>query len=259
MKNLLLILIVAAFMGCNVSKDQVAKILKENPEVLAEAIEANPAEFMEALQKAAGQAKESMAKKREEDEKKKFEESFNNPLKPVIKDDEVIRGQKGAPIVLIEYSDFECPFCSRGYETVNELLEKYKGKIKFVYKHLPLNFHPQAMISAQYFEAIAMQNVDKAWKFHDRIFQKQKELRNGEKFLKKIAKDLGVNMGKLAKDIKSETVKKRIEEDMAEAAKFGIQGTPGFVINGIPVKGAYPTSHFEMIIGKLKEKGKINI
>jgi protein-disulfide isomerase len=262
-KNLLTIILMSLFfVGCTSEKqltEKVKKIMKENPDILTEAIKANPADFVEAIQEAAKGAREEMAARREKGEKQKFDESFNNPLKPVVRSDESIRGTKGAPIVVIEYSDFECPFCSRGFDVVTELLGKYKGKVQFVYKHLPLSFHKQAMIASQYYEAIRLQSAEKAFKFHDDIFANQSKLKNGEKFLQSLAKKLNLNMGKLKRDIGSDQVKKRIAEDMKEAAKFGIQGTPGFIVNGIPVKGAYPFSHFEMIINKLKEKGKIKL
>lgn len=250
------------FTACNNDanlKDRIAEILKKNPDIIVKSIEENPAMYVEAIQKAVANAQDEMRKKREEEERKKYEESFNNPLQANIRDDEAIRGPKDAPLTLIEYSDFECPFCARGNDTVTELMEKYKGKIRFIYKHLPLSFHPQAMISAQYFEAIRMQDPEKAFAFHDEIFKDQGKLKLGEKFLKSIAKKVGADMGKLEKDLNSDEVMARIAEDQKEAEKFGIQGTPGFLINGIPVKGAYPASHFVEIINTLKEKGKVNI
>jgi protein-disulfide isomerase len=140
-----------------------------------------------------------------------------------------------------------------------ELMKKYEGKIRFAYKHLPLSFHPQAMPASQYYEAIRLQSPEKAWEFHDRIYKDQRKLQNGEAFLKAVAKELKVDMGKLAKDVKSEAVQKRIDADMAEAAKFGFQGTPGFLLNGVPVKGAYPTAHFDGIIQELSKRGKISL
>lgn len=241
------------------SKDELKKMLKENPDIITEAIEANPDKFIDALNNAVKAAQEGQAKKREEDEKKSLEESFNNPLQAEIRSDESFRGPKDAPITLVEYSDFECPFCSRGYSTVMELMKKYEGKIRFVYKHLPLSFHPQAMPAAQYYEAIRLQSPEKAWQFHDRIYKDQRKLQNGEAFLKSLAKELKVDMAKLEKDAKSEAVQKRIEADMAEAAKFGFQGTPGFLLNGVPVRGAYPASHFDSLIGELKKRGKISL
>ncbi len=241
------------------SKDDLKKMLKENPDIITEAIEANPNKFIDALNNAVKAAQEGEGKRREDEEKKALEESFNNPLQAEIRSDESFRGNKDAPITLVEYSDFECPFCARGYNTVTELMKKYDGKIRFVYKHLPLSFHPQAMPASQYYEAIRLQDPKKAWEFHDRIYNDQRKLQNGEAFLKSIAKDLKVDMKKLEKDIKSEVVQKRIDADMAEAAKFGFQGTPGFLLNGIPVKGAYPASHFDGIIEELKKRGKISL
>jgi len=241
------------------SKDDLKKMIKANPDIITDAIKEHPDKFIEALNDAVKKAQESQAKKRDDDESKALEDSFNNPIVASIRPDESFRGNKDAPITLIEYSDFECPFCSRGYNTVMELLEKYGDKIRFVYKHLPLSFHPQAMIASQYYEAIRLQDAKKAFQFHDMIYKDQRKLQNGESFLKSLAKDLKVDMGKLAKDVNSDVVKKRIDADVEEAGKFGFQGTPGFLLNGIPVKGAYPTTHFVDIINKLKEKGKLNI
>lgn len=240
-------------------KDQIAKVLKENPTILTEAIEKNPAEFITALQNASKNAQEVMGKQKEAEEKKQLEESFNNPLVAEIRADEAIRGAKDAPITLVEYSDFECPFCTRGAETVNALLKKYEGKIRLVYKHLPLSFHDKAMISAQYFESIRIQDNNKAFLFHDEIFKNQARLKEGTAFLDSAAKKVGANMVKLKKDLNSDAVKNRIAADIEEAGKFGMQGTPGFLLNGVPVRGAYPAEYFTSLIDELQKRGKIKI
>lgn len=261
--NLLVVFLSAAMITSCTSdekmKDQISKILKDDPKILTEAIEKHPAEFIEALQKAAKNAQEEMGKKRDEDEKKKLEESFDKPLVAEIRSDESIRGPKDAPLTLVEYSDFECPFCSRGYETVQALLKKYDGKIRFIYKHLPLSFHEQAMISAKYYEAIRLQDEKKAFAFHDEIFKNQRKLKNGEAFLQATAKQVGADLGKLKKDLNSEAVTKRIEADTKEAGGFGMQGTPGFLLNGVPVRGAYPPEFFVNIVDELQKRGKIKI
>ena len=259
MKKLLLpLMLLTLFTSC-ITENKLKEMLKKDPTILTDAIKANPDKFIEALNDAVKVAQKKEQAKRAENEKKQLEDSFNNPLVPQIRDDELIRGTKGAPIVLVEYSDFECPFCSRGFKTVQQLLKSYEGQIQFIYKHLPLSFHPQAMIASKYYEAMRIQSHDKAIKFHDAIYENQKKLQNGEKFLKALAKKLGANMSKLAKDVKSDAVAKRVKEDMAEAAKYNFQGTPGFLLNGVPVKGAYPYSHFENIINELKKRGKIKI
>jgi len=259
-KNVLILAFFTAIVvtGCT-STPSLEKQLADNPEILFKAIEKNPERFMQAVQVAASSARDKVEAKKREEQAKELAAAINNPLIPEIRKDEAVLGPSDAPITLVTYSDFECPYCSRGSKTVNSLLQKYEGKIRFVYKHLPLSFHPHAKISAQYFEGIKLQNTKLAFDFHDKIFAQQTSLRNGEKFLKEVAKDLGVNMTKLAKDINSKEVLDTIERHQAEAEKFQMQGTPGFILNGIPVRGAYPVEHFVALIEKLKETGKLTI
>ena len=151
----------------------------------------------------------------------------------------------------MEYSDFECPFCSRGYRTLKEVMGKYPDKIRVVYKHLPLNFHPLAEPAARYYEAIALQSHDKATSFHDKLFEEQAKMKTeGEAILDRLAKEVGANVTKLKKDKDSKTVTDIIEADKAEAAKFGFSGTPGFLINGVSIKGAYPAAEFQKVIDR---------
>lgn len=256
------ILVFGLLLGCATPQQreqELSNLLATKPEILVKAIEANPTQILTALQSASKKAQAEMAKMQEAEERKSFEESFNNPLVAEIRSDESIRGAKDAALTLIEYSDFQCPFCSRGAKTVHALLKKYDGKIRLIFKHLPLDFHPQAMITAQYYEAIRLQNEAKAFAFHDEIFENQKDLSGGKDYLDKVAKKLGVDMKKLAADVPSEKVAKRIEQDKAEAAKFAMQGTPGFLLNGVPVRGAFPIEHFESIVAELKKRGKVNL
>lgn len=238
-------------------KQRISKILKEDPEVITKIMEENPTQFVETFQRMVQKARKDIAAKEQQEREKQFLQSFENPLEPNIRKDETFRGDKNAPITIVEYTDFQCPFCSRSMATISELMKRYKGQIRLVYKHLPLSFHPQAMIAAKYYEAIRIQDESKAFAFHDEVFNNQSKLKSGEKYLSKVAKKLGVNMKNLKKNIDSERVNKRIEEDMEEAKKFNIQGTPGFVVNGIPVRGAYPLDHFERVINELKNRNKL--
>ena len=252
-------LLLASCMTDDQLKEKMTKIIKENPSIVLESIKANPAEYLMTFQDAAKNAQKDMAEMRAKKEQQELEKTYDNPLTPIIRKDELIRGPKNAPLTLVEYSDFECPFCKRGYTTVMELMKKYGNNIRFVYKHLPLSFHKQAKLASQYYEAMRLQKDDLAFKFHDEVYKNQGKLKQGEKFLSKLAKDLGADMTRLKKDIKSKDVLDRIEQDEKEAASFGMQGTPGFVLNGVPVKGAYPTSHFEGIVEELKKRGKIKL
>ena len=240
-------------------KDQVVKIINENPQILVDAIEKNPVQVLTALQNASKAAQDELAKQQAVEERKALEETFEKPLHADIRSDESIIGPKDAPITLVEYSDFECPFCARGFTTVKELMKKYPGKIRFVYKHLPLSFHPQAMISAKYYEAIRLQDEKKAFAFHDEVYKNQSQLSSGTKFLDSAAKKVGADLARLKKDVNSPDIAKRIDDDIKEAGTLGIQGTPGFLINGVPVKGAYPADHFVGIVDELQKRGKIKI
>ena len=230
-----------AFVGCAPTSKQLKEAIEKDPSIVFVAIEKDPEKFFEVANKAAQDAQKRAQEKQVQDEGKKRDDEFANPLKPEIEEGRVIFGNKSAPITIVEYSDFECPYCSRGYKTVKEVMAEYKDKVRVVYKHLPLEFHPQAMPAARYFEAVARQDQAKATKFHDYVFENQKELSaKGEDFLKAAVKKVGADMGKVTKDLADESLMKRIEADRAEAEKFGFSGTPGFLINGVSLRGAYP-------------------
>lgn len=253
---LALIVTLIYLVGCT-AKDQLKSTLVNNPEILFEVIEKNPAKFMEAVEKASMTARKEMQAKAEDDQKKAMEEEFKNPKKPDVAEDRAIRGNPKAPILIVEYSDFQCPYCKRGYTTVEEVRKKYGDKVAFVFKNLPLDFHPLAMPAAKRFEALALQGADKAYKFHDYVFTNQEKLGSGgEKFLDEAAKHVGADLAKMKKDMDGEKVKARLEADKKEAEKFGISGTPGFIVAGVALRGAYPLQNFEQIIErKLKEGG----
>lgn len=233
----------------DITRAELEKALQKNPGVLIEAIKANKKAIFDIINEMALEEQARTQMEAEEAEKAAYEEAFKNPLIPAIDDKTRIRGAKDAKYTLVEYADFQCPYCAAGYQTVEELRKKYGNDIRFIYKHLPLPFHPQAMPAAQWLEAIAIQSPEKAWKFHDIIFENQDKL--GGDFLRKTAKDLGVDVEKCEKEIDSQTVKDRIVADMDEAKKYGFEGTPGFLLNGVPVRGANPPAYFEGIIEKL--------
>ena len=183
-------------------------------------------------------------------EENQMDEDFKSPKKLDLDKTRAIRGSLSAPIKIVEYSDFQCPYCSKGFETVEEIRKKYGKKIVFMFKHMPLEFHPMALPAAKRFEAIAMQNKDKAYQFHDQIFKNQAKLSEGEKWLDSLAEGLKINMKKYAADINSQKVTDRIEKDKAEAATFGIRGTPGFYVTGVIIKGAYPAEVFYKFIDR---------
>lgn len=226
-------------------------------EQLIQTLKDNPVEVVEALQKALESSREQLRNKQMEAEQKKNEAYYDKPLSVRIRDDEAIRGEKNAPITLVMYSDFECPFCARGFNIVETLRGKFGARLRYVYKHLPLSFHEHARLAASYFEAIRMQDAKKAFDFHDLLYKNQASLKSGEPFLLNMAKKSGADIARLKKDLKSDDIAKRIREDELEANTFEFRGTPAFVLNGIPLRGALPTEEFLKVIEKLEQKGRL--
>jgi protein-disulfide isomerase len=238
--------------GCAPSSKQLKDAVEKDPSIVFVAIEKDPEKFIEVVNAAARKAQQGQAEKQAKEEEGKRDEEFKNPLKPVIEEGRASVGPSNAPITLVEYSDFECPFCSRGYQTVKEVLKMYDGKIHFIFKHLPLDFHPKAMPAAKFFEAIVRQSPEKAYKWHDMVFENQAELRaKGDAFMKDTAKKVGADVKRIEKDLQDPKLMDRINADMEEAKKFGFNGTPGFVINGVSLRGAYPATEFKKIIDRL--------
>jgi protein-disulfide isomerase len=207
----------------------------------------------ESGQQAVGKAVEEYFKRRQADARKQqeeqvaaqMEEQFKNPVKIDIGKSPV-KGPENAKVTIVEFSDFQCPYCKRGADTMEELLKAYPNDVKVVFKNLPLPFHPQAKPAA--IAALAAGQQGKFWEMHHALFENQGSL--GEKLYLDTAAKLKLDMDKFKKDLKSPELEKQIEEDMAQASKNGIQGTPGYFVNGVAVKGAYPVTHFKMLIDR---------
>lgn len=242
--------------GCAPSAPQIKKVMEDNPDILYSVIQKDPAKFLQVVNDAAQKARAGEEQRFAEEEAKAREEEMKNPKKPEIADNRAFQGTKDAAITIVEYSDFQCPFCKRGNQTMAALLKQYDGKVKVVFKNFPIErIHPMALPASKMYEAIALQDIGKAAKFKHAVFENQEALnQGGEKFIEKAAKDVGANVAKAKKDMDGEEVKKRIDADRAEAEKFGFSGTPGYLINGISLKGAYPVDEFKKIMDNLLAK-----
>jgi len=242
---------VLGFFGCSPSPQQLKKTFEKNPDLVFDVIKNHPSEFVQTLQLALQSEKEQENQRQLAAQKKSMEEEFKNPKQPEISPSRAISGNPTAKITIVEYSDFQCSFCARAHETVKQIQKKYGNDVRLVYKHLPLDFHPLALPAAKYFEAIVLQSDVKAYQWHDLVFKNQDKLQSqGVGYFETAAKSLNLDMSKLKKDLESAAVKTAIDRDMTEAKKFGFTGTPGFLVNGVSVKGAYPAAEFEKIIDR---------
>jgi protein-disulfide isomerase len=247
---LVIFVLTLSFTGCT-TKDSVSQALNNNPDLIFDVIKKNPEKFTEVAQAANQQARAAMMAKQREEETKQREEQFKNPAKPLVSPDRALLGKKDAPVLIVMYSDFQCPYCSRGSNVVDEVRKEYGDKVALLYKHLPLDFHEMALPTAKYYEAIALQSPEMAYKFHDEIYKNQQKLgAEKEKFLQASAKKVGANMAKLKTSLNSKEVLDRIEADKTEAKSFGISGTPAFIVGGVKVVGAQPITAFQEIINR---------
>jgi protein-disulfide isomerase len=154
------------------------------------------------------------------------------------------RGSEDAKIAVVEFSDFQCPFCSRVTPTLEEVLENFGDDVRIVFKHLPLGMHPKA--PAAHAAAEAAHRQGKFWEMHDLIFAKQAEM-SPEKYVE-YAQQIGLDVERFERDIASEDVKKKVAADASEAARLGVSGTPAFFVNGRYLSGAQPYGSFEALI-----------
>jgi protein-disulfide isomerase len=225
------------------SREAVQQFLRDNPDVLMEALREQKVELLKMLM----EAQQELAQQREQDA---VEQAFRDRKTPVFTEHTRFRGPATAKYTLVEYADFQCPYCARGFEVVETLRARYGQDMRFVYKHLPLEIHPEALPSALYMEAIALQSPERAWQFHDVLFKNQDKL--GTEFYEAVAKDMGLDMARLAADLKSDRVRGAVVTDANEARRLGITGTPAFVLNGVLIVGARPVEYFDAIIKRLE-------
>ena len=140
-----------------------------------------------------------------------------------------IRGSVNAPITIVEYGDFECPYTGGAYPVIKELTKQFNEKIYFVYRNFPLNdIHPHAQHAAEAAEAAAAQ--DKFWQMHDYLFEHQKAL--DDTHLLEYAKDIGLNIDRFKKEMSGHVYAPLISKSLKSGIDSGVEGTPTFYING---------------------------
>ena len=162
---------------------------------------------------------------------------------PVKPGDAPAKGPANAPLVLVVFSDFQCPFCQRVEPTLAELESHYRGKVRIVWKNFPLPFHANAAPAAE--AAMAAEAQGKFWPMHDKLFAHNTEL--DRESLENYAAALGLDLPRFRADLDAERYKARIEADKQEGSDLGVVGTPAVFINGRKIAGAYPFETFQKI------------
>ncbi len=159
--------------------------------------------------------------------------------------DAPFRGATDAPVTIVEFSDFECPYCKEAHSTLIQLLEKYAGKVKLVHRDFPLeSIHHQARRSAE--AARCAQDQGKFWQYYDALFKESPKLSPGD--LNRYAAQVGIDSKKFDACLEASPHKNTIQRDIDEGRRLGITGTPAFFINGRPISGAQPLETFARVI-----------
>jgi protein-disulfide isomerase len=153
-------------------------------------------------------------------------------------------GPKNSKVTIIEFSDFECPYCQRSQSVGKSLREKYKDKIRWVFRDFPLSFHQNAMFA--HIAANCANKQGKYWELFDVLFQNTGSLEKAN--VLKFASDLHLDMKSFEECTNDSSILSEIQSDITEGQELGVNGTPAFFINGIMIEGAQPLSAFEKII-----------
>jgi protein-disulfide isomerase len=235
------------------SPEQLKSTLTEHPDILYAAIRAHPQEFVTLLDSAARATSSARQASSAKAEEQRIEYEITHPKQPDLTHG-VYFGSPTAPITIVEYTDFECPYCRQEHPVIVELFKKYGDAVRLVVKDMPMPFHPRAMPAARMFEAVAMQDPSKAPGFYDAMYDHQERLvAEGDRYLEETVRALGLDVNRARRDAASDAVTARIASDVAEGQRFGFSGTPGFLVNGVALEGAYPIETFSRIIDRQLE------
>lgn len=177
--------------------------------------------------------------------KRQIEISLLEPKEPTFKVPEgnsPYFGGKDAKVTVVEYSDFECPYCVKASHVVQQLREKYGNKIKFIYKQFPLNFHANAQKAAEASLCAYEQGAEHFWTMHNALFASQNNLK--VKMFKDKAKSMGLDTKKFSSCLDGGKMAQQVKSELAEGMEIGVSSTPAFFINGRMILGAQPLEAF---------------
>lgn len=156
-------------------------------------------------------------------------------LKPAVSNTDHAQGNLNADLVIVEYGDYQCPYCGAAYPVLKELISQFGSQIKFVFRNFPLSeMHEYARAAALAAEAAALQN--KFWEMHDAVYENQRNL--NEHLLMELAVELKLNIPQFKSDLESAQLKDKIDEDFASGIVSGVNGTPSFYVNGKKFDGS---------------------
>jgi protein-disulfide isomerase len=229
----------------------VAKVAPVTPEQVQAFYEANKERIRQPLEQITSRLENYLQRQGQEQREEAFQRELRQryevsvalpaPTVDVSSDDDPALGPPDAPVTIVEFSDFQCPYCRRVQPTLKRLLEEYEGKVKLVFRDFPLrNIHPQAQKAAEAAQCAAEQQ--KFWPYHDKLFATS-NLQVDD--LKRYAQELELDTEQFNACLDSDKYAQEIEADLQDGQNAGVSATPSFFVNGQPISGAVPYDRFQ--------------
>lgn len=212
-------------------KAMLAKVLRENPDLVMSVLRAHSSEVLSIAQQGGFEKRKTdlLEQWKKDARQNKKINAANRPIK----------GSANAPVLITAFSDFTCPYCAKAALTIDQALLNNPAKLRFVFKHRPLEAHPNSELASRYFIAASLQSDAKAWELYKKFFNnREKIMGSGEDFLAEQARQVNLDVGQLQKDLNSSQVNKILSEDREEAKRFGFDGTPYIMVNNLVIAGA---------------------
>lgn len=230
----------------SISEEEIRSILKNNPQLIFEALEGHEEQLYDLLQI-------GLEKKNKSQVRAGRLKQMKNPKIPALHPDRPVWGAENGEVNIVVFSDFQSASCSKADRIIQKLLQKHP-EISYRYRHNPLGLHKMSLPAAQYYEALALQDHTKAKKLNRLILQNRIAVKKyGFKKLDELAKQCSADMDQLKRTLNSPQVEARIEGDIREARKFGFTASPVFLVNGVTVTGAAPLDEFEEVLQMLRD------
>ncbi|SBW08861.1 DSBA oxidoreductase [uncultured delta proteobacterium] len=216
--------------------EALRNVLRDHPEIVLDVLREHSIDVLEIAQKGSQERQfKAMRAQWQEDMKKQFAISYDRP----------ILGNPAAPVTIVAYSDYTCPYCADAAETIHQVMAARKNAVRFIFKNYPRRDQPLARLASEYVAAAFVLDEEKGWAYHDVVFANQMRLlKEGEGFLRAEALTLGYNLQKLGAEAKGRKVKSIIDEDITEALDNGVPGTPFHLVNNLSVRGGLPLAAF---------------
>ena len=222
-------------------KPALEQLLRERPEVLLDFLREHSEAVLDVAQAGSNLRRQANLEKQWAEDAK--------TVKTVKTEGRPSVGAPDAKVRIVAFSDFTCGYCQRAEKVLEELLQEYEGKVSFVFKNMPLEPKGLSGLASQYFVAISMQSEELAWKFYRELFAHRDELlADGEKYLRSVCQNLGVDMRKMDSERRRKKVASILAEDLKEAEDMKIEGPPYFLVNNLVIRGAVSKDLFRRAI-----------